>query len=59
MREHRPGFHGGVVGDDEAVAAVDLADDSHDAGGGHVAPLRIHAVRGPESEFECGGLGVE
>ncbi len=48
----RAGFHGGVVGDDHAGNAGDVADAGDGAGGGNVAPLLVHFVGGPEPDFE-------
>ncbi len=46
-RDERAGLHGGVVGDDHARVAGDVADAGNDARAGKRAPLAIHAVRRP------------
>ena len=50
-------LHRGVVGDDHAVAAGDLADAGDDAGARHLAP--VHVVGGQRGDLEERRAGVE
>ncbi|MNE34498.1 hypothetical protein D3C80_1282230 [compost metagenome] len=50
-------LHGGVVGDDHALDALDPADAGDHAGGRHV--LAVHLEGGQRGEFEEGRAGVE
>ena len=59
LGKERAGLHGGVVGDDHAGNAGDIADARDDAGGGDVAPLLIHFVGGPETDLEKVALAIE
>ena len=45
-------FHGRIIGDDHARNAGHLADAHDSAGGRYAAPLLIHFVGGPQTQFE-------
>ena len=50
-------LHGGVVGDDDALAPADTPDAGDDAGGGHV--VVVDAVGGEGAELKEGAVGVD
>ncbi len=57
--EKRAGFHGGVVRDDHARNAGDIADAGDSTGGGDAAPLLVHFVGGPKLDLEKRRTGIE
>ena len=57
--EEGAGFYGGVVGDDHRQSARDAAEAGDDACGRRAAVVGIHAVRGPQAEFQKLGAGIE
>ena len=50
--EKRPGFYGGIVGDDHARTAGDGADAGDNPRGGNVAPFLVHVPAGPKANLE-------
>ena len=52
MRKERAGLHGGVVGDDHAGHAGDVANARDRTRGGNFPPLFIHLIGGPKPDLE-------
>ncbi len=58
-REKRPGFYGGVVGDEHEHAAANAGETGDGAGGGRAAPLFVHFPGGIGAQLEEMRAGID